>query len=99
MSPFGRMNEIGGSRGRTQGRREFLRNMTRLTNTRREYLARAVLHDLDSADKIIVYYDSANGFGFGLTACIRSFIFKLIPTEFLKSREIYRNQYFFSSKG
>jgi hypothetical protein len=40
--------------------------MTRLTNTRREYLALAVLHNLDGADEIVVHYDSANGLGFRL---------------------------------
>ena len=71
--------------------------MTRLTNTRREYLARAVLHDLDSADKIIVYYDSANGFGFGLKHRMHTFFYVqvnpfLVPE---KPRNLSQSVFFF----
>ena len=75
MGSFGGVNEIGGSRGRTQGRREFFRNMPCLTNTRGEYLALAVLHDLDSADEIVVYYDSVNGLGFRLKHRLHTFFY------------------------
>ncbi len=49
--------------------------MTRLTNPRREYLALAVLHDHDSADEIVVYYDCVNGLGFRLKHRLQTFFY------------------------
>ena len=49
--------------------------MTRLTNPRREYLALAVLHDHDSADEIVVYYDCINSLGFRLKHRLQTFFY------------------------